>query len=52
MATAAFTPTLKCVCKHQYQDERYGEGKRVYVTNLKGQKICTVCSKIHGDTGK
>ena len=35
----------KCVCKHAYQDEKYGQGNRV-VNELKTSGYrCTVCGK-------
>ena len=36
-----------CSCKHEYQDKRYGEGKRV-MNPTKDDKYpyrCTVCGK-------
>lgn len=39
----------KCVCTHEYQDNRYGLGMRVVTpTSLNGRKAvrCTVCGKI------
>ena len=39
--------TKKCTCKHAYQDQRYGEGKRVHneLAHGKGYR-CTVCTNI------
>ena len=39
---------LKCKCKHDYQDKKYGKGNRVHnfvVNNTKagGDYRCTVC---------
>lgn len=41
-----------CDCKHDYQDEKYGKGKRVMNEKPapKGgtiKYVCTVCEKIH-----
>ena len=41
-----------CTCKHEYQDEKYGKGKRVMnakkVNKGDTQKYCcTVCEKVH-----
>ena len=37
---------LRCTCKHEYQDRKYGKGVRVH---NRGQNLdkasCTVCSK-------
>lgn len=33
----------KCVCKHEVQDELYGKGNRLHVTDKKGVDHCTVC---------
>ena len=36
---------LKCNCKHEYQDQTYGKGKRVCnPTKDKNEYRCTVCS--------
>ena len=47
------TMILKCSCRHEYQDEKYGPGKRVH--NLAPGKNrnevtwrCTVCSLTRG----
>ena len=36
----------KCICKSEYQDERYGKNNRVH-NEMVGQKgyRCTVCGK-------
>jgi len=39
---------VRCKCKHEYQDKKYGKGNRVHnecSSRIKGQKIvrCTVC---------
>lgn len=40
---------MDCACKHDFQDERYGKGRRVHnVVIKKGQaagKRCTACGK-------
>ncbi len=33
---------IKCKCKHDYQDEKYGKGNRVHNPTVKGYR-CTVC---------
>lgn len=40
---------LKCSCRHDYQDNRYGKGRRVFNETSKGDANdrtyrCTVCS--------
>ena len=40
------TKILLCKCKHPFQDEKYGQGKRVHNTMRKDTKNkwrCTVC---------
>jgi hypothetical protein len=41
---------VKCTCKHEFQDETYGKGMRVY--NPAGDKQsggrCTVCGAVIG----
>lgn len=42
------TIVKECTCKHEFQDEKYGKGKRVH--NVGGNKDrvilrCTVCGK-------
>lgn len=38
-----------CSCKHDFQDERYGKGRRVHILIVKKSqqavKRCTVCAK-------
>jgi len=35
---------LTCTCQHDFQDKRYGKGKRVHNPCKKGNAIrCTVC---------
>lgn len=41
------TKVLRCTCKHEFQDERYGRGKRLH--NKLADKAtydwrCTVCA--------
>jgi hypothetical protein len=38
------TKVVVCNCKHAYQDEKYGENKRVMNKTGKGYR-CTVCGK-------
>jgi hypothetical protein len=33
-----------CTCKHVYQDEMYGPGRRVH-NETAGGYVCTVCGK-------
>lgn len=40
---------MKCSCKHEFQDEKYGKGMRVFNPTGKGSDqgsgyICTVCN--------
>ena len=35
----------RCTCRHQYQDERHGEGMRVHNPCAKGYR-CTVCESV------
>ena len=41
------TEIRKCTCKHEYQDERYGKGMRLYnkIGKDKGWR-CTVCGNV------
>lgn len=40
------TKIIVCICKHVYQDEKYGENKRVMNKTKAGGYCCTVCTKI------
>ncbi len=41
------TKILKCTCKHDFQDKRYGKGKRVFNVSTKNNDYrCTVCGNI------
>ena len=46
------TKIIKCTCKHDYQDEKYGKGNRVHNSTSKTETLkeyrCTVC----GNTNK
>ena len=47
------TKIVNCDCKHDYQDAKYGKGKRVanYARNANnkfGGYRCSVCGKMHG----
>ena len=42
----------KCSCKNDFQDKKYGKGRRVFTTSgsssdsrAKGRNRCTVCGK-------
>jgi len=40
----ASTRVLRCKCKHEFQDERYGRGLRLHNAKVDGKKyVCTVC---------
>ena len=46
----------KCDCKHEFQDKKYGKGKRVFTKSsakndedsraTQGKNRCTVCGRI------
>jgi hypothetical protein len=38
------TKVLSCNCRHEYQDKKYGENRRVMNKINKGYR-CTVCGK-------
>lgn len=35
---------MPCTCKHPYQDEMHGQGRRVHNETASGY-VCTVCGK-------
>jgi hypothetical protein len=35
---------LKCTCKNEFQDSRYGKNMRVHTKRANGSYSCTVCS--------
>lgn len=37
-----------CDCQHEFQDKKYGRGKRVHNKTMKDEYRCTVCTKING----
>jgi hypothetical protein len=44
--------TVRCVCKHEWQDKRYGNQMRIANATAKGddnsrEVRCTVCKTIH-----
>lgn len=44
------TKIIKCTCKNEYQDEKYGKGMRVHNSTFDVQKNgyrCTVCEKLN-----
>lgn len=41
------TKIVSCDCKHEYQDKRYGQGKRVANVVSAKESRCTVCGKKH-----
>jgi len=40
------TVIINCNCKHEYQDEKYGKGRRVANVTLKDNARCTVCGEL------
>jgi hypothetical protein len=54
MEQAKPTIAVRCTCKHEYQDARYGQGNRV-ATPVDGSRVngkltearCTVCGTTH-----
>lgn len=44
----AYSPTIVCDCKSEYQDKRYGPGNRVFTPKGNGDKVCTICEKSKG----
>lgn len=38
------TKSMACVCQNEFQDVRYGKGKRLYNRTKNGWR-CTVCSR-------
>ena len=43
------TTIRECTCENEWQDEIYGEKKRVFNAGMKGMK-CTSCSKVVAGT--
>ena len=45
------TAIIQCTCKHEFQDNRYGPGKRLHnelgVPKDGNHYRCTVCGKLH-----
>lgn len=41
------TAIYSCTCKNEYQDKRYGFGRRVFNDAAKGWR-CSVCSNVKG----
>ena len=37
------TRIIKCICKNEFQDEKYGKGMRVHNEKKDGTFRCTVC---------
>lgn len=42
------TKVMRCTCKHEYQDRKYGKGKRVHNMKVDGKFVCTVCRREKG----
>lgn len=41
------TKIMRCTCKHEYQDEKYGEQNRMFVYASKTENHrCTVCGNL------
>lgn len=40
------TVVLPCVCDHKYQNETYGNGKRLHNYKYKGDATCTICGTV------
>ena len=41
------TKIVRCSCRHEYQDEKYGQGKRVANFSEREKKFrCTVCGQM------
>lgn len=48
--TAMDPRIIECVCKHEFQDERYGRGMRVHNPCKQENSTafrCTVCGMVH-----
>lgn len=40
---------LRCTCKHEWQDEKYGKGLRLHNAKKEDKKyVCTVCRMERG----
>lgn len=37
---------LKCTCKNEFQDKKYGRGMRVHNPTAKDKQRCTVCETL------
>lgn len=42
--TASDPKALDCVCSHEYQDKRFGKGKRLHNPTKDGYR-CSVCGR-------
>ena len=42
------TRIITCACASEFQDTRYGQGRRVANVNEGGVAHCAVCGKEHG----
>lgn len=46
-ATDLAPKVMDCTCNHEYQDNRYGKGKRLHTVRpnygTNGAAVCTVC---------
>lgn len=42
------TRIINCECQHEFQDKRYGAGKRVANITDNGDARCTICGKTKG----
>lgn len=37
---------MKCSCRHEFQDQRYGAGNRVHNPKAGKKHVCTVCGTV------
>lgn len=43
----SITVVKNCSCMHEYQDKKYGKGKRIHNVTIKGTTArCTVCGNV------
>ena len=47
--TAASPKALPCVCAHEYQDKRYGKGRRLHNPAKNKTWRCTVCGRVSAE---
>lgn len=44
-AKAGASEVKECNCEHDFQDSRYGKGKRLKICQADGRWECTVCGR-------